>query len=146
MVVGLSRVYLPPGWYYVSAETKAEGVPREATGAFVGLTDGGVSSPQALGDTDWERLAFYLEVGKSGANVEIVLGLGDSYDFSNGRAYFRAVSVVPVDGPVEGFPAVFHLDATRRSKAGSPIGLAAALALLAALACAGWYLCVPSRI
>lgn len=139
-------VYLPPGWYYVSAETKAEGVPREATGAFVGLTDGGVSSPQALGDTDWERLAFYLEVGKSGANVEIVLGLGDSYDFSNGRAYFRAVSVVPVDGPVEGFPAVFHLDATRRSKAGSPIGLAAALALLAALACAGWYLCVPSRI
>jgi len=97
-----------------------------------------------LGDTDWKRLAFYLQVGKSGANVEIVLGLGDSYDFSNGRAYFRAVSVVPVDGPVEGFPAVFHLDAIRRSKAGSPIGLAVAVALLAALACAGWYLCVPS--
>jgi len=97
-----------------------------------------------LGDTDWKRLAFYLQVGKSGANVEIVLGLGDSYDFSNGHAYFRAVSVVPVDGPVEGFPAVFHLDAIRRSKAGSPIGLDVAVALLAALACAGWYLCVPS--
>ena len=63
---------------------------------------------------------------------------------NNGRAYFRAVSVVPVDGPVEGFPAVFHLDAIRRSKAGSLIGLAAAFALLAALACAGWYLCVHS--
>ena len=137
-------VYLPPGWYYISAETKAEGVPQETTGAFVGLTDDGVSSPEALGNTDWERLALYVEVGKRGANVELVLGLGNPSDFSIGRAYFRAVSVVPVDGPVEGFPKVFHLDAVRRSKAGSPIDLAGAFALLAALACAGWYLCVPS--
>jgi hypothetical protein len=134
---------LPPGWYYISAENKVEGVPQDTTGAFVGLTDEGVISPAAAGTTDWQRLAFYLEVGKGGANVELVLGLGNAYGFSNGHAYFREVSVVPVDGPVEDSPVVFHLDAIRKSKAGSPIALAAALALLAALACASWYLCAP---
>jgi hypothetical protein len=142
----IQPVFLPPGWYYISAENKVEGVPQDTTGAFVGLTDEGVNSPAAAGDTDWQRLAFYLEVGKGGANVEIVLALGNAYGFSNGNAYFREVSVAPVDGPVEDSPVVFHLDAIRKSKAGSPLALAAALALLAALACAGWYLCAPSEV
>ncbi len=137
-------VYLPPGWYYISAESRTDGVSRHGTGAFIGLTDEGVGSPQGLGDTDWERLAFYLEVGKSGADVEIALRLGDYWDFSPGRAWFRSVSIAAVDGPPEGFPSVFHLDKVRLSQAGSLASLAAAFAILIAFACVGWYLCVPS--
>jgi len=140
------EVYLRPGWYYISGEIKAQGVSLKGTGAFVALMDENVGSPEALGDTDWRRLGFYLEVGKGGAWVDIVLRFGDFWDFNNGRAWFRGVSVVPVEAPGEANQAVYHLDEVRRSLSGSPIGLVTSFVLLVVFAIVGWRLCVPDRI
>ncbi len=140
------EVYLRPGWYYISGEIKSENVSLKGTGAFVALADENVGSSEALGNTDWRRLGFYLEIGKGGAWVNIVLRFGDFWDFNDGKAWFRGVSVVPVEAPSEDTQGVYHLDQVRRSLSGSPLWLVTSFVLLAVFAIVGWRLCVPDGI
>jgi len=94
-------LHLGPGWYYVSAEVKTEGVDftNGLCGAFIGLADQGVVSLDLEGDRDWQRLGFYVRIGESGADIEVLLRLGGFSEYCTGEALFRGVSVVRVAAP-----------------------------------------------
>ncbi len=135
---------LGPGWYYVSVEARTEQVPSNEAGATISLDEDGVNSPDLRGTADWQRLGFYLKVGKHGADIDVALRLGNFGSLNTGRALFRKPSVAKVAAPPAGATPVFDLVAVRRGEAAPPIGrqwtLIATFVLLALLAAAGWYL------
>jgi hypothetical protein len=134
----VQSVHLQPGWYYISSEISVTGVPQGRYGASIGLTDETVSAPDRGGSGDWQRAGFYLQVGPSGAYVEVALRLGEYWDLNSGRAEFRGVNVTPVDAPPEGAFPTYSLDDKRLTLFENPIGPPLALAVLALCACAGW--------
>ncbi len=135
---------LGPGWYYVSVEARTEQVPSNEAGASISLDEDGVNSSDLRGTTDWQRIGFYLKVGKHGADIDLALRLGNFGSLNTGRALFRKPSVVKVSAPRAGATPVFDLVAVRRSESAPPVGhlwtLVATFVLLALLALAGWNL------
>jgi dolichyl-phosphate-mannose-protein mannosyltransferase len=140
----LQSLSLAAGWYYVSAEARAENVGSGATGVNVSLDEDGINSQDLRGTTGWQRLGFYLEVGRHGADVDVALRLGGFSSLNRGRAFFRDARVERIAAPPPGAASVFDLSAVRRSQASPPVGrpwtLPLAFAFLAIFVAAGWVL------
>jgi hypothetical protein len=138
----LQSLSLGPGWYYIGAEARTEGVPPNASGASVSLDEDSVNSPDLHSATDWQRLSLYLKVGTHGADIDVALRLGGFGSLNTGRAFFRKARVVKVDALPANAAPVFDLTAVRRSAVAPPIGkpwtLVAAFMFLAVMAVAGW--------
>jgi hypothetical protein len=138
----LQSLTLGPGWYYIGAEVRTEGVPPSAAGASVSLDEDSVNSPDLHGAADWQRLSLYLKVGARGADIDVALRLGGFGSLNTGRAFFRKARVVKLDALPANVAPVFDLGAVRRSSVAPPVGkpwtLVAAFMLLAITAVAGW--------
>jgi hypothetical protein len=118
----LQTLSLGPGWYYIGAEARTEGVPLNASGASVSLDEDSVNSPDLHGATDWQRLSLYLKVGAHGADIDVALRLGGFGSLNTGRAFFRKARVVKLDALPANAAPVFDLSAVRRSAVAPPIG------------------------
>jgi dolichyl-phosphate-mannose-protein mannosyltransferase len=133
---------LGPGWYYVVAEIRTEGVPSDQTGASISLLEDGITSLELKGTTQWSKQGFYLKVGHYGADIEVALRLGGYGSLNKGRAFFRNPSLVPVSAPPQGAEHVFDLAQIRKASETPPVGkpwtLAAVFILLGAVAAVGW--------
>lgn len=138
----LQSLSLGPGWYYVGAEARTEGVPPNASGASVSLDEDSVNSADLHGSADWQRLSLYLKVGAHGADIDVALRLGGFGSLNTGRAFFRNARVVKLDALPANAARIFDLSAVRRSSVAPPVGkpwtLVAAFILLAGTAVAGW--------
>jgi hypothetical protein len=138
----LQTLSLGPGWYYMGAEARTEGVPSNAAGASVSLDEDSINSSDLHGSTDWQRLSLYLKVGAHGADIDVALRLGGFGSLNTGRAFFRKARVVKLDALPANAAPVFDLAAVRRSSIAPPVGkpwtLVAAFTLLAITAAAGW--------
>lgn len=139
----IQSLSLGPGLYYISAEVRTEDVGSGAAGATVSLDEDGIGSSDLRGTTGWNRLGFYLRVGRHGADVEVAMRLGGFSSLNTGRAYFRDASVTKVAVPEPGIKApVFDLSTIRKSLGSPPLGrpwtLAATLAVLTILVFVGW--------
>lgn len=133
---------LGPGNYYFSAEIRTEDVGQQNSGATISVMEDGIMSPEVKGTTGWTRVGFYLKVGAKGADVDIALRVGAFGSLNTGRAFFRNVSGVKLDAIPNGAQPVYDLDDIRKQAEpvpeGSPLSLAAAFIVLAAIAYAGW--------
>lgn len=140
----LQTVALGPGWYYVSAEARTEGILAARTGANVSVLEDGIQSDDLRGTNDWQRLGLYLKVGAGGADVDVALRLGGYMNLTRGRVFFRDARVVKVDSPPSGATRVYDLDQIRKNEARGPIGrpwtLAATFVFLTAVAAVGWWM------
>jgi hypothetical protein len=138
----MQSLALQPGWYYISAEVRAENVPADKTGANISLLEDGVMSRDLHGTTGWERVGFYLKVGKHGADVEVAMRVGGFSNLNRGIGYFRNASIERIAQPPAGATPVFDLEAIRQASATAPIGqpwtLAMTFILLAIIAYLGW--------
>lgn len=138
----MQSVTLPPGWYYISADVRAENVPSDKTGANISLLEDGVMSRDLHGTTDWQRVGFYLKIGKQGADVEVGLRVGGFSNLNRGTGFFRNASIERIAQVPAGATPVFDLEAIRKASAAAPIGqpwtLVATFILLAVVAYLGW--------
>ncbi len=137
----MQSLNLDPGWYYLSAQVRTEGVGDKATGASVSIMEDGAMSHDVRGTTPWREIGFYLKIGSRGGDIEIACRLGGYASLNTGRAFFRDVKVVQVKAPAQGEPS-FDLDTVRKESAEPPVGkpwtLAATFILLAAISYFGW--------
>ena len=138
----LQTLTLGPGWYYVGAEARTEGVPLNAIGATVSLDEDSINSADLHGASDWQSIGFYFKVGTYGADVDIAMRLGGFGSLNTGRAFFRRARVVKLAALPANAAPVFDLSAVRRSLVAPPTGrpwtLVATFLLLAILALLGW--------
>jgi hypothetical protein len=138
----LQTLSLGPGWYYIGAEARTEGVPLNAAGASVSLDEDSINSSDLHGTTDWQILGLYLKIGAHGADIDVALRLGGFGSLNTGRAFFRKARVVKLDALPASAAPVFDLAAVRRSSIAPPVGkpwtLVAVFILLAITAAAGW--------
>ncbi len=138
----MQSLTLQAGWYHVSAEVRAENVPSDKTGANISLLEDGVMSPDLHGTTDWQRVGFYVRIGRHGADVEVGLRVGGFSNLNRGTGYFRNASIERVAEPPAGATPVFDLEAIRQASATAPIGqpwtLVATFILLGVVAYLGW--------
>ncbi len=132
-------VHLDPGWYYVGAEVKAScaGDTRILFGALVTLADPGIVSADSKPSADFQNLAFYLEVGPGGADVQIWLRLACFPGLKIGQARFRSASVVKVDSPPPGSKQ-FRLGDAREHFGGARWSMLLLALLLMIGVAAGW--------
>ncbi|HTY56149.1 MAG TPA: hypothetical protein VMB26_13155 [Candidatus Binataceae bacterium] len=137
----MQAIDLEPGWYYLGAQVRTEGVGQNNTGASVSIMEDGAMSHDVRGTTSWHEIGFYLKIGSRGGDIEIALRVGGYASLNTGRAFFRDVKVIPVKAPAEGV-ASFELDTVRKESAEPPVGqpwtLAATFVLLAAISYFGW--------
>jgi len=133
-------LHLDPGWYYVAADVRTEGVGWGAIfyGATVGIAELGGTSEQVKGTTDWRRVGFSLKVPEPGTAVDITLRLGGLWAYNVGRAFFRNVTVYRVEGPIAQAGPELDLKALRSHWSGKLWSLMAAFVVLFALAVIGW--------
>jgi hypothetical protein len=135
---------LDQGWYYISAEIRADHASPYLTGANISILEDGITSPDLKGTTDWQRVGFYLKVGKRGADVELALRLGGFLNLTMGHAFFRKTSVVKIGSPPPEMTHVFDLDEIRKCAEPGPIGerwtLVATFMALGIVAVFGWRL------
>jgi len=138
----MQSIALPPGWYHISADVRAENVPADKTGANISLLEDGVMSRDLHGTTDWQRLGFYVKIGGHGADVEVALRVGGFSNLNRGIGYFRNASVDRIDTPAANATPVFDLEAIRKAALPVPIGqpwtLVATFMLLGVVAFLGW--------
>jgi hypothetical protein len=138
----IQSLSLEPGWYYISAQARTENVPSNAAGATISLDEDGIDSLDLRGTTQWQRIGFYLKVGKRGADVDVALRLGNFGSLNTGRAFFRKPEVVKITALPAGAAPVFDLAAIRRALMPKPVGhlwtLIATGLLLVILTIAGW--------
>ncbi len=138
----MQALALGPGWYYLSAEIRAENVGREHAGATISVMEDGIVSPDLKGTAAWTRTGFYLKVGRMGGDVEVGLRLGGFGSLNSGRAFFRNPSAISVAPPPPGASPVYDLEslrtAARTPPRGGPLSLAAVLVALALAAVWGW--------
>jgi hypothetical protein len=144
---------LAPGWYYISADARTDGVQNFVTGANVSVLDGGIMSEDLKGDTDWHRLGLYLKIGPQGADVDVCLRLGGYGNLTRGQAFFRNARIEKVGEPPAGAEHVFDLAAVRKAQITPPIGrpwtLFATILFLGLLGALGWWLMaepLPERV
>jgi hypothetical protein len=138
----IQSLALPPGWYYISVDARAENVPADKTGVNISLLEDGVTSRDLHGTTGWERLGFYLRIGKHGADVEVGMRVGGFSNLNRGTGFFRNGRIERLAALPAGATPVFDLELIRRASAAAPIGqpwtLVATFLLLAAIAYLGW--------
>jgi dolichyl-phosphate-mannose-protein mannosyltransferase len=138
----MQSLALQPGWYYISAQVRAENVPTDKTGVNISLLEDGVMSHDLHGTTDWQRVGFYVKIGKHGADVEVGLRVGGFSNLNRGVGFFRNATLEPIAQLPAGATPVFDLDAIRKASAAAPIGqpwtLYATFILLAVVAYLGW--------
>ena len=101
-------------------------------------------SPDIRGTTGWQTVGFYLQVGGSGADVEVALRVGGYGSLNTGKAFFRKVHAVQVASPPPGATPVYDLTAIRKASQPQPVGhpvtLWATFVVLALVAYYGWRL------
>jgi hypothetical protein len=135
---------LPEGWYYLSAEARTHDVQTFRTGANVSVLDGGIASADIKGNTDWQKLGFYLKISKGGADVDFCLRLGGFGNLTRGQAFFRDARIARVAEPPPGAEHVFDLEEVRKAQVSAPIGqpwsMVVTFFVLVALAAVGWRL------
>jgi len=133
---------LAPGWYYFSAEIRAENVGVKETGATISVLEDGAMSRDVQGTADWRSEGFYLKVSGRGADVDVALRVGGYGSLNTGRAHFRNASVLKITAPPPGATAVYDLTEIRKNtvpaKLGSPYSLVLAFIVLGAGAVWGW--------
>lgn len=138
----MQSLALQAGWYYISAEVRAENVPSDKTGANISLLEDGVMSRDLRGTTDWQRVGFYLKIGQHGADVEVGLRVGGFSNLNRGTGFFRDASIERLAELPAGAAPVFDLEAIRKAGLPVPIGqpwtLVATFILLGVVAWLGW--------
>jgi len=138
----MQSMALQAGWYYISAEVRAENVPPDKTGANISLLEDGVMSRDLRGTTDWQRVGFYVKIGPHGADVEVGLRVGGFSNLNRGTGFFRDARVERIAELPTGAAPVFDLEAIRKAGQPVPIGqpwtLVATFILLAVIAWLGW--------
>jgi len=138
------QVSLGPGWYYISAEVRAEGVLPFFTGANVSVLEDGIFSDDIKRDSDWRRLGLYLKVGPHGADVDVALRLGGYLNLTRGHVFFRDAKVIRIAAPPPGATRVYDLLQVRKQETTEPIGrpwsLIAVFMLIALGAALGWWM------
>jgi hypothetical protein len=138
----LQTLSLGPGWYYIGAEARTEGVPPNAFGASVSLDEDNINSPDLRGTAGWQRISLFLKVGAHGADIDVALRLGGFSSLNTGRAFFRHARVVKLDALPANAAPVFDLSAVRQSAVAPPVGkpwtLVAAFMLSSIAVVAGW--------
>jgi hypothetical protein len=139
----MQSLTLKPGWYYMSAEIRTENVGAQNSGATISVMEDGIMSPEIKGTTNWTRVGLYMHVGKKGADVEVAARIGGFGSLNSGRAFYRNVSVVPIDAPPPSAQPTYDLEKIRQDAQPVPIGkpysLVLTYLLLLAIAYAGWY-------
>jgi dolichyl-phosphate-mannose-protein mannosyltransferase len=138
----MQSLTLAPGLYHFSAEIHTENVGTGATGANISIMEDGAMSPDIRGTSGWQRVGFYLKVGKSGADVELALRVGGFGSLNSGRAFFREVRGEKLAAlPPDAAP-VYDLAVIRKAAQPKPIGhpitLIATFIFLALIAIQGW--------
>jgi hypothetical protein len=137
-------ISLAPGWYHISAEARAHRVLNFSIGANISVLDGDIMSADLKGDTDWQKLGFYLKVGPHGADVDVCLRLGGYGNLTRGQAFFRHVRVEKVAEPPPGAEHVFDLTEVRKAQITPPLGrpwtLWMTLVFFTAIGVLGWWL------
>lgn len=132
---------LTPGWYHFTAQARTENVARAGAGASISVLEDTIMSRQLYGTQPWQRLGFYLKVGRRGADIQLALRLGGFSSTNTGRAFFRAVRMDKVAAAGKDDPG-YDLDAIRRAAVSPPLGsrwtLYATFILLALIAALGW--------
>ena len=140
----MQSLTLAPGWYHLSAEVRTENVGTKETGATISIMEDGAMSPDIRGTTGWQTVGFYLQVGASGADVEVALRVGGYGSLNSGRAFFRNVRAEKITSPPPGATPVFDLTAIRKASQPQPVGhpvtLWATFVVLALVAYYGWRL------
>lgn len=140
----MQSLTLAPGWYHLSAEVRTENVGTKETGATISIMEDGAMSPDIRGTTGWQTVGFYLQVGASGADVEVALRVGGYGSLNTGRAFFRNVHAEKVTSPPPGAAPVYDLTAIRKAlqpqPVGHPVTLWATFVVLALVAYYGWRL------
>ena len=137
-------ISLAPGWYYISADARTRGVLGFSTGANVSVLEGGIMSADLKGNTDWQRLGFYMKVGPHGADVDVCLRLGGYGNLTRGQVFFRDARIEKVAGPPADADHVFDLDEVRKAQITPPIGrpwtLVVTFLILGTVGAVGWWL------
>ncbi|MGH7915826.1 MAG: hypothetical protein ACREQE_00035 [Candidatus Binataceae bacterium] len=136
---------LRPGWYYFSAEARSQDVFGVKTGANISVLEDGIVSNSLIGTSGWRRVAFYLLIGKGGADIDVALRVGGFASVARGEGAFRDPRVVRIAGPPPpGTPFVYNLTAVRRAEGSGPIGslwtLVVTFLAFVLLAVIGWWL------
>jgi hypothetical protein len=138
----MQTLTLSPGWYRFSAEVRTDNVGTRATGATISIMEDGAMSPDIRGTTGWQRVALYLKVGSSGADVEVGLRVGGFGSLNTGKAFFRDVQAERLSAPPPGATPVYDLSAIRKAAqpqpVGHPITLIAAFIVLLLISVQGW--------
>ena len=140
----MQSLTLAPGWYRFSAEVRTEIVGTKETGATISIMEDGAMSPDIRGTTGWQTVGLYLQVGGSGADVEVALRVGGYGSLNSGRAFFRNVHAEKITSPPPGATPVYDLMAIRKASQPQPVGhpvtLGATFLVLALVAYYGWRL------
>ena len=140
----MQSLTLAPGWYHLSAEVRTENVGTKETGATISIMEDGAMSPDIRGTTGWQTVGLYLQVGGSGADVEVALRVGGYGSLNSGRAFFRNVHAEKITSPPPGATPVYDLTAIRKASQPEPVGhpatLWATFVFLALVAYYGWRL------
>ena len=140
----MQSLTLAPGWYHLSAEVRTENVGTKETGATISIMEDGAMSPDIRGTTGWQTVGLYLQVGGSGADVEVALRVGGYGSLNSGRAFFRDVHAEKITSPPPGATPVYDLTAIRKASQPQPVGhpvtLWASFVVLALVAYYGWRL------
>ena len=92
---------LRPGTYKVSAEARVEGAMSAEGGANLAIStfDGiQLSSNRLQGNSDWQTISFYVVEDRWGDSTELLCQLGFKGYPDTGRASFRNIKVVAVEG------------------------------------------------
>jgi PA14 domain len=118
------RVHLSAGWYHFTAELRARGVGARNTGAALTMMEYWIGSRELHGDTDWQRVGFYLKVGQKGADLDLACRLGGYAGLNVGSVSCRDIEGVRVAGPPPGAHHVFDLDALMARPVRSPASAA----------------------
>jgi hypothetical protein len=140
----LQSLSLTEGWYFLSGEIKTENVGNDKTGANISIMDDSIMTTELKGTTDWTHVNLYFRVGRKGADVDVALRVGGFGSLNTGKAWFRNVSMIPVDAPPPNAQQTFDLEKIRAAGQPAPIGkpysLVLTYLLLLGVAYAGWYL------
>ncbi|MBV8135646.1 MAG: hypothetical protein JO121_08415 [Deltaproteobacteria bacterium] len=140
----MQSLTLAPGWYHFSAEVRTENVGSKETGATISIMEDGAMSPDIRGTTGWQTVGLYLQVGGSGADIEVALRVGGFGSLNSGRAFFRNVRAEKITSPPPGATPVYDLTAIRKASEPQPVGhpvtLWATFVVLALVAYYGWRL------
>jgi Gpi18-like mannosyltransferase len=123
------ELFLRPGWYHVSAEVRVEDVPVTAMGAVLLLAHSNslaVMTVAQNGTTNWTPVGFFVREPRWSSAFAIGCDLGIDRSPSSGRAWFRKIEVVPVDGPDTSGERVFDMGMIDRlSGISEPAGIGA---------------------